>query len=143
VIKQLFLAREQKNSGKKFFLFIKHEVLFYVAPFLHRARRNYLCGATTLEKERESTSELTTDPGERERKRERNQQNWALSKREQRERKREKEKERERERNKQNRCTVQPHLEEVSSSGGSSLMESLLIGSRSRWRHRSTHIRPM
>jgi hypothetical protein len=35
VLKQLFLAREQKNSGKKFFLFIEHEVLFYETPFLH------------------------------------------------------------------------------------------------------------
>jgi hypothetical protein len=33
------------------------------------------------ESEKESTSELTTGPGERERKRERNQQNRALSKR--------------------------------------------------------------
>jgi hypothetical protein len=48
VIKQLFLAREQKNSGKKFFLFIEHEVLFYETPFLHRARRIYVCGATAL-----------------------------------------------------------------------------------------------
>jgi hypothetical protein len=40
-----FLAREQKNSGKKFFLFIGHEVLFYETPFLHRPRRNYVCGA--------------------------------------------------------------------------------------------------
>jgi hypothetical protein len=31
-----FLAREQKNSGKKFFLFIEHGVLFYETPFLHR-----------------------------------------------------------------------------------------------------------
>jgi hypothetical protein len=38
------LARKQKNSGKKFFLFIEHEVLFYETPFLHRARRNYVCG---------------------------------------------------------------------------------------------------
>jgi hypothetical protein len=38
------LAREQKNSGQKFFLFIGHEVLFYETPFLHRARRNYVCG---------------------------------------------------------------------------------------------------
>jgi hypothetical protein len=45
VIKQLFLALEQKNSGKKFFLFIEHEVLFYETPFSHRARRNYVCGA--------------------------------------------------------------------------------------------------
>jgi hypothetical protein len=30
---------------KKFFLFIEHEVLFYETPFLHRARRNYVCGA--------------------------------------------------------------------------------------------------
>jgi hypothetical protein len=28
-----FLAREQKNSGNKFFLFIEHEVLFYETPF--------------------------------------------------------------------------------------------------------------
>jgi hypothetical protein len=48
VIKQLFLAREQKNSGKKFFLFIEHEVLFYEMPFLQRARRIYVCGATAL-----------------------------------------------------------------------------------------------
>jgi hypothetical protein len=41
----LFLAREQKNSGKKFFLFMGHEVLFYETSFLHRARRNYVCGA--------------------------------------------------------------------------------------------------
>jgi hypothetical protein len=33
LIKQLFLAREQKNSGKRFFLFIGHEVLFYETPF--------------------------------------------------------------------------------------------------------------
>jgi hypothetical protein len=132
VIKQLFFAREQKNSGKKFFLLIEHEVLFYETPFLHRATRIYVCGATALarayhrpgrkrekerkkpaelgseqtwawrdrigEREKESTSEVTTDPGERERKRGRNQQNRALSKREQRERKREKERERERER---------------------------------------------
>jgi hypothetical protein len=45
VIKLLFLAREQKNSGKKFFLFIEHEVLFYETPFLQRARRNDVCGA--------------------------------------------------------------------------------------------------
>jgi hypothetical protein len=45
VIKLLFLAREQKNSGKKFFLFIGHEVLFYETPFLHGTRRNYVCGA--------------------------------------------------------------------------------------------------
>jgi hypothetical protein len=45
VIKQLFLAREQKNSGKKFFLFMEHEVLFYETPFLQRASRNYVCGA--------------------------------------------------------------------------------------------------
>jgi hypothetical protein len=38
----VFLAREQKNSGKKFFLFIGHEVLFYETPFLHRPRRNCL-----------------------------------------------------------------------------------------------------
>jgi hypothetical protein len=40
-----FLAREQKNSGNKLFLFIGHEVLLYETPFLHRARRNYVCGA--------------------------------------------------------------------------------------------------
>jgi hypothetical protein len=44
VIKQLFLAPEHKNSEKKFFLFIEHEVLFYETPFFHRARRNYVCG---------------------------------------------------------------------------------------------------
>jgi hypothetical protein len=44
--------KRKENSGKKFFLFIKHEVLFYETPFLHRARRNYLCGATALERER-------------------------------------------------------------------------------------------
>jgi hypothetical protein len=43
-----FLTREQKNSGKKFFLFIGHEVLFYETPFLHGAIRIYFCGATTL-----------------------------------------------------------------------------------------------
>jgi hypothetical protein len=52
VIKQLFLAREQKNSGKKFFLFIGHEVMFFETPFLHPARRNYVCdyvcGATAF-----------------------------------------------------------------------------------------------
>jgi hypothetical protein len=35
-----FLAREQKNRGKKFFLFIEHEVLFYETRFLHPARTN-------------------------------------------------------------------------------------------------------
>jgi hypothetical protein len=45
VIKQLFLARKQKNRGKKFFLFIEHEVLLYETPFLQRASRNYVCGA--------------------------------------------------------------------------------------------------
>jgi hypothetical protein len=39
-----FLAREQKNSGKKFFLFIEHEVLFYETPFLHSETRIYFCG---------------------------------------------------------------------------------------------------
>jgi hypothetical protein len=39
VIKQLFLAREQKNSRKKFFLFIEHAVLFYETPFLHHVRQ--------------------------------------------------------------------------------------------------------
>jgi hypothetical protein len=48
VIKQLFLAQEQKNSGNKFFLFIEHEVLFYETPFLYRARRNYVCGACEM-----------------------------------------------------------------------------------------------
>jgi hypothetical protein len=38
----------QKNSGKKFFLFIEHEVLFYETPFLHSARRIFVCGATAL-----------------------------------------------------------------------------------------------
>jgi hypothetical protein len=37
-----------KNSGKTFFIFIEHEVLFYETPFLHRARRIYVCGATAL-----------------------------------------------------------------------------------------------
>jgi hypothetical protein len=41
----MFLTREQKYSGKKFFLFIEHEVLFYERPFLHRARRNYVYGS--------------------------------------------------------------------------------------------------
>jgi hypothetical protein len=54
MIKLLFLAREQKNSGKKFFLFIGHEVLFYETPFLHRTRRNYVCGA--IKKQREEVS---------------------------------------------------------------------------------------
>jgi hypothetical protein len=56
VIKQLFLAREQKNSGKKFFLFIGHEVLFYEKPFLYRARRNYVCGAIRKQSEDVSSS---------------------------------------------------------------------------------------
>jgi hypothetical protein len=43
-----FLAREQKKSGKKFFLFIGHEVLFYETPFLHGARQIYVCGGTAL-----------------------------------------------------------------------------------------------
>jgi hypothetical protein len=38
-------GEEYTSSGKKFFLFIGHEVLFYEMPFLHRARRNYVCGA--------------------------------------------------------------------------------------------------
>jgi hypothetical protein len=37
-----------KKKGKKFFLFIEHEVLFYETPFLHRARRIYFCGAAAL-----------------------------------------------------------------------------------------------
>jgi hypothetical protein len=53
VIKHLFLAREQKNSGKKF---IGHEVLFYETPFLHRARRNYVCGAIRKQSEEVSSS---------------------------------------------------------------------------------------
>jgi hypothetical protein len=56
VIKQLFLAREQKNSGKKFFLFIRHKVLFYETPFLHPARRNYVCGAIRKQSEEVSSS---------------------------------------------------------------------------------------
>jgi hypothetical protein len=57
-----------KKKGKKFFLFIEHEVLFYETPFLHRATRIYVCGATALaradhrpgrkiEKEREKPAE--------------------------------------------------------------------------------------
>jgi hypothetical protein len=37
-----------KKKGKKFFLFIGHKVLFFETPFLHRARRNYVCGATAF-----------------------------------------------------------------------------------------------
>jgi hypothetical protein len=55
-IKQLFLAREQKKGGKKFFLFIGHEVLFYGTPFLHCARRNYVCGAIRKQSEEVSSS---------------------------------------------------------------------------------------
>jgi hypothetical protein len=40
----LFSTRTKKQ-WKKVFLFIEHEVLFYETPFLHRARRNYVCGA--------------------------------------------------------------------------------------------------
>jgi hypothetical protein len=43
--KTALFSTRTKNSGKKFFLFIEHEVLFYETPFLHRARRNYVCGA--------------------------------------------------------------------------------------------------
>jgi hypothetical protein len=43
-----FLAREQKKQWKKFFLFIGHKVLFFETPVLHRARRDYVCGATTF-----------------------------------------------------------------------------------------------
>jgi hypothetical protein len=56
VIKLLFLAREQKKNGKKFFIFIEHEVLFYETPFLHRARRNYVCGAIRKQLEEVSSS---------------------------------------------------------------------------------------
>jgi hypothetical protein len=93
------------------------------------------------EREKESTSELTTDPGERERKRERNQQNRALSKREQRERKREKERERERERISRlspNAVALQTFGETGKSADWLSQIQPSI-----RWRHRSTNIRPM
>jgi hypothetical protein len=62
---KLFLAREQKNSGKKFFLFIEHEVLFYETPFLHRARGNYVCSATALA--RPHLEEVSSRGGQRQR----------------------------------------------------------------------------
>jgi hypothetical protein len=46
----------KRNSGKKFFLIIEHEVLFYETPFLHPARTNYVCGANRKQSEEVSSS---------------------------------------------------------------------------------------
>jgi hypothetical protein len=58
VLKRAVLSRVRRVEGgghenkktveKSFFFFIKHEVLFYETPFLHRTRRIYVCGATAL-----------------------------------------------------------------------------------------------
>jgi hypothetical protein len=49
------LAREQKKQGKKLFLFIGHEVLFFKTTCI-RARRNYVCGAIRKQSEEVSSS---------------------------------------------------------------------------------------